>query len=220
MNKKNFWVLGFVLISCASTTGNETDFAAELQQAKAAAWNSLLKDVLDFSTLTALHYAAGWGSLPLARHILERDGQVNVREGGNRTPLFLAAGFNRPEMLEYLLQQGAELEAMNFAGSRPIHLAAGYNEDIEVLAKLIAAGADVNQANDWGSTPLHWAAGSMALPQTQLLLEHGAQLAARDKAGRTALTIAQEHSVPAESEAKKAEIAFLQAKSTRAQYEE
>ncbi len=219
--KINIWLCCLTLLlffSCASTKVTESatklqsvpDWEAELERAKQAARRSLLKDYLQFDTLSDLHYAAGWGSVALSRHILERDGNIDVRDSNGRTPLFLAAGFNRPEVLDFLLQQGAGLESENQMGSRPIHMAAGFNNNARVLSTLLAAGADVNKANNLGSTPLHWAAGSEALPQSRLLIDSGAQINVRDKQGRTALDVAQDPPRDVSATVQKAEIVFLQ----------
>ncbi len=186
------------------------DFTAELMQAKSAARSSLLKDSLSYSSMGDLLYAAGWGSVALARHILERDGDVNVRDDKQRTPLFLAAGFNNAAMLTFLLSQGAELEARNFTGSRPIHMASGYNKDLAVLGTLVIAGSDVNEANSMGSTPLHWAAGAIAPSQSRYLLERGARLSARDKSGRTPLMVARESRAVVSEEQRVQEVRLLQ----------
>ena len=147
--------------------------------------------------------------MALSRHILERDGNIDMRDSNGRTPLFLAAGFNRPEVLDFLLQQGAGLESENQIGSRPIHMAAGFNNNARALSTLLAAGADVNKANNLGSTPLHWAAGSEALPQSRLLIDSGAQINVRDKQGRTALDVAQDPPRDVSATVQKAEIVFL-----------
>jgi ankyrin repeat protein len=53
---------------------------------------------------------------------------------------------------------------------------------------LIKSGADVNMHNEndhWGTTPLHAAAHANQAAIAQLLIDHGADLAALDREGRT-----------------------------------
>jgi ankyrin repeat protein len=53
---------------------------------------------------------------------------------------------------------------------------------------LIKAGADVNAHNEndhWGTTPLHAAAHANQAVIAQMLIDHGADLTALDREGRT-----------------------------------
>ena len=74
------------------------------------------------------------------------------------------------------------------------HAIKGRSETVARL--LVERGADVNSPMDSdnmhsGTTPLMFAAGYKSLPIVKLLVEHDANVNARNKAGDTALSIAQ-----------------------------
>ena len=58
------------------------------------------------------------------------------------------------------------------------------------MALLLSAGADANAQNSnshWGTTPLHAAAHANQATIARLLIEHGAELNAKDQNGKTPL---------------------------------
>jgi uncharacterized protein len=92
-----------------------------------------------------------------------------------------------------LLEHGADASIPTFDNTTPLMAAAGvgwaegtiheYSEDqtLEVVKLLLAKGADVKAANDHGITALHGAGYKGANKVAQLLVDHGANLAALDK---------------------------------------
>jgi hypothetical protein len=88
---------------------------------------------------------------------------------------------------------GARQTALYFWAQRAEH-----PDDLKWVAALLEKGADPNLADDEGTTPLHLIAG-MGPPNdpwdrvdfARLLIAHGANVNARDKAGRTPLGIAK-----------------------------
>lgn len=59
--------------------------------------------------------------------------------------------------------------------------------DVESAKKCAAAGKDLNQRNDRGVTPLGMAVGYNKIPFVRWLLDNGADVMRKDKAGNTAL---------------------------------
>ncbi|MEM9423246.1 MAG: ankyrin repeat domain-containing protein [Spirochaetota bacterium] len=174
LNKKILLIISALLASCATTKGatktetqnktqnktnqvvseNDTSVGITLEQAKAAARKSLLKDELNFSSLKDLHYAAGWGTVPLARQILKRDGKVDVKDDKSRTPLYLAAGFNNDEqVLAKLIDKGADVNKTNILGSAPLHWAAG-SAALPQTQLLVAKDARWDVRDKMNRTPL------------------------------------------------------------------
>jgi ankyrin repeat protein len=119
------------------------------------------------------------------------------------TPLLRAAKALDAPAIEILLEKGANLSLPNTRGMTPVMAAAGlgsvdadtrglYTTDdvqqrsIESLELLLAAGADINAKDGFrGLTPLHEAARWGWNDVVRFLVEHGANLEAKDNRGLT-----------------------------------
>src|SRR5256885_4160985 len=136
---------------------------------------------------------------------------LQSRLPGNNTPLLLAAYAGRHELVELVLSLGAELDLVcavvlgrtdvvkAFLSERPalihkrsprgwplLHLAAKYG-DSEMVRFLLSAGADPNSThNENRFTPLFLTFQAPHV-KAELLLEHGANIHARDKHRATPL---------------------------------
>uniref|UniRef100_A0A3B3ZAA5 Poly [ADP-ribose] polymerase n=1 Tax=Periophthalmus magnuspinnatus TaxID=409849 RepID=A0A3B3ZAA5_9GOBI len=130
---------------------------------------------------------------------------VNAKDmaGRKSTPLHFAA-FGRKDVVEHLLQTGANVHARDDGGLIPLHNACSFGH-AEVVSLLLCQGADPNARDNWNytplheaaikgkidvcistsqkmlSTPLHLAAGYNRVRIVQLLLQHGADVHAKDK---------------------------------------
>jgi ankyrin repeat protein len=105
--------------------------------------------------------------------------------------------------MRVLMAHGADAALKQKNGTTALMFAAGLGRGTGVFAKdyatetellsavmiLVQSGLDVNAANDAGQTPLHIAAQASD-GIVKYLAEHGANLDAQDKQGRTALDIA------------------------------
>ena len=91
-----------------------------------------------------------------------------------------------------LLAAGADVNARsnNSLSVLPIHSAVAGGHD-EVVAVLVDAGAEVNATQAGGWTPLHGAAQTGSLVSVERLLAAGADPAARNDDGTTALDLAR-----------------------------
>ncbi len=120
---------------------------------------------------------------------------VNARGDYEGTPLMLASAFNsNPKVIQLLLDRGADVDAQNRGGDTSLvltvkHGSTRYNQyDIrDILQHLIAAGADVNKELKDGITPL-MIASKYAPKVIQFFIDNGADVNAKDRKGRTALT--------------------------------
>ena len=127
------------------------------------------------------------------------DGMLTI----GATPLLRAAKALDAPAIKLLLEKGANLTLTNARGITPVMAAAGVGstdadtrgiyitEDvqqrsIESLKLLLAAGADINaKENQRGLTPLHEAARWGWNDVVRFLVDHGADLQAKDNRGMT-----------------------------------
>jgi hypothetical protein len=114
------------------------------------------------------------------------------------TALWRATRSNDVAAVRLLLRHGANITLAARDGSTPIMIAAGQGwrdehslgterESIEILTQLLDAGAPVGATNAGGETALHGAAQRGADAVVRFLVERGARLDTKDKAGRTPL---------------------------------
>jgi len=140
--------------------------------------------------------AAALGRLPRLEALLAADPEVaTARSADGFTALHYPAFFgvgDAAAATRALLAAGADVNARsaNPFSVLPIHSATAGNHD-DVVAVLIDAGADVNATQRHGWTPLHGAAQNGSLASVERLLAAGADPAARNDDGTSAIDLAQ-----------------------------
>ncbi|HVO49000.1 MAG TPA: quinoprotein dehydrogenase-associated putative ABC transporter substrate-binding protein [Steroidobacteraceae bacterium] len=126
----------------------------------------------------------------LATYLANRKADVNLVDRTGWTPLMYAAWNDDAQMVEMLLKHGARLEPTNGDNLTALAIAA-QNAKIKSAQALVAGGADVNApVANGGYTPLMLTAIAGSNELASWLLEHGAQVNARNPGGVTALMIA------------------------------
>ncbi len=123
--------------------------------------------------------------------------QVNESVSGTSL-LHTAAVSSKPRVVTALLDQGAKIDALDADGKTPLLKAADFarpfaenSRDAHAALILIARGADVNHQDADGNTALMLAAEYGLTDVARALLAKGANIIIRNKAGDTALKIAE-----------------------------
>ncbi|XP_031619380.1 ankyrin repeat domain-containing protein 50-like [Contarinia nasturtii] len=133
-----------------------------------------------------LHTAARNGDVAKIKGLLESGMDVNIVDGGERTPLFVAAANGQIDAVKVLLENGADINKKNKYGRAPI-FDATLNDFYNVVEILIESGADINIKKDDGWTPLNMAAKKGYLQIVELLLRKGAVVNIQTFTGETPL---------------------------------
>ena len=89
-----------------------------------------------------------------------------------------------------ILRLGADINAKNNAGETPLMIVCDRVSEVQTIQLYLERGAHVSYTTAYGTTPLHKAASQGKHEFVGLLLEHGADVLARDINGRTALHVA------------------------------
>jgi ankyrin repeat protein len=144
---------------------------------------------------TALHRAAMSGDLDMITLLLEQGANVNAQQKDGRTPLESAVFFGHGAAVRYLLSKGAKANGGDVGLSRAV-----VQGNVEIVKALLDAGVEVkNRGNQVfpgrGFEPILVIAcfSYNADPQiVKMLLERGADPAAKSQRGRTPLELARE----------------------------
>ena len=151
---------------------------------------------------TALMWASAFGHLDCIRFLIEKGGaDVNAkssREGD--TALILATTANRLDVVQLLQDSGADVDDNNGKGLTALMVAAYYGIQ-DIAETILKRNATVNQRISGrtgrfislpggGKTALVLASGRANLGTLKVLIDHGAEVDAKDDGGNTALMAA------------------------------
>ncbi|CAH1258707.1 ANKRD28 [Branchiostoma lanceolatum] len=142
--------------------------------------------------LTPVHLAAMNGHHETVTALHTAGADVKARDDEGRIPLHLAANNGYHETVSALLTAGSNVNAKNNEQRTSMHLAAmnGHHETVTLLAA--APGADVNAKDNEKSVPLHEATVHGHPKCVEVLLQHGADVAAKNEKGLSAKDIAKD----------------------------
>jgi uncharacterized protein len=158
---------------------------------------------------TAIPGPGAEGAGEIIKNLLEHKANPNVRikaetevhqgmtslwlKEAGATPLLRAALCGDLTTVKLLMQYGADPNIPTFDNTTALMVASGVGwadgmlheysekETLELIELLLSSGADVKAANDHGITALHGAGYKGANRAVQLLVDRGADLAAKDK---------------------------------------
>lgn len=121
---------------------------------------------------------------------------IGLRFGRNSVALHNAARSGDADLVIKLIQSGMDVNQPNLEGQTPLMLAVQADKNaLAVTDLLLTQGAQVNETDRYGNTALIYAAQVGDLDVVKALVEHGANMAIKNKGGATALdfAISREH---------------------------
>ncbi len=136
---------------------------------------------------TPLGHAISVGKIEVVMLLVEAGADVNP-EG--YPPLCRAVYHNNTAIAEYLIDHGANVNAYPDEDWGPLQATAVVSNSIEMAKLLIARGADINSGADINGgiySALHTSIGGERRDLSELLIQHGADVNAKDKLGCTSL---------------------------------
>lgn len=138
---------------------------------------------------SALHYAADSATV---WRLLAARAPLEGRDAAGHTPLLAAALNARPSAVDALLVVGADIAAVDARGWSALHFCCGSTAPSRAPAAAVAVvrvlldrggGALLDARTNPGTTPLMFAARSGCCEAVELLIQHGADVAAADGQG-------------------------------------
>jgi ankyrin repeat protein len=158
-----------------------------------ALWITPARAVADERLLDAVSK----GDLRAVRERLASRADVNTAQPDGSTVLMLAVERNQVEIADLLIQARADVNARNEYGATALFVGST-GGNVTLIGRLLAAKADPNVPLLSGETPLMTAIDNGHLEAARVLLEHGADVNAKDtNGGQTALMWAAANKSPA-----------------------
>ncbi|XP_068059685.1 ankyrin repeat and death domain-containing protein 1A isoform X3 [Anomalospiza imberbis] len=140
---------------------------------------------------TALHWAAGAGSVDAVRLLLDHDVPVDDEDTFGMNALLLSAWFGHLRVLQILVNAGANINRVNRNGRNLLHCAAQRGH-IQVMEFIMEDLEDmcVDETDKMDRTAFHLAAEYGQLEVVEFLIGLGCSHSAKDKEENTALHLA------------------------------
>lgn len=154
----------------AARAGNWSSLSALLSVLTNA--NANINNIFDDEGRTALHLAAGAGSVACVEALLKEGVNVDVADRSGYRPIHIAAQQDQLAALKVLLSHRADVRVQNSNELTALQLAAQLGHTA-CMRELLGAGADV-EADGGGWTSLQLAAGRGSKSAIALLLHAGA----------------------------------------------
>ena len=138
----------------------------------------------------AIHFAAENGHVEALEFLISQGASIDVKDVNGMDPTHWAAINGHVEVIKFLMSKGASINNTDSYGREPIHCAAE-NGHVEVIKFLISQDDTVvDKKNCEGNTPLHLAVLEEKLEAIISLLEHKANVEAKNRMGLTPLDVA------------------------------
>jgi ankyrin repeat protein len=160
---------------------------------------TVIRDFLRSGLELDLPEAAAVGDVPRLQELLGDDAKLAAQRANGRSAdgwplLHLAAAFADEAAVRTMLDGGADVHQISETPMRnqALHAVLALSKDAGVVRLLIERGADVNAVQTAGYRPLHSAAVAGREDLVRMLLDAGADKAARCDRGKTAADYARE----------------------------
>ncbi|XP_061169143.1 ankyrin-3-like [Saccostrea echinata] len=149
--------------------------------------------------ITALFLACSAGFKEVVDILLESKAEVNPKDSDGPTAetlLMKAIEKNQAGIVKLLIEYGANINSEDNDGNTALHASAYYNSNAECMSVLLNNKADVNVCNQKGTTPMMMALQKLFITKEmiQTLVDHGADVNARDNDGEHVLHYAAMYS--------------------------
>jgi ankyrin repeat protein len=194
-----YWVEHAQFKNVSSWIRDAMEYFFDVDKPHFAAWHQVydidedcfLFSIDDVPRGEPLYYASLCGFYDLAKHlVVKHPERVNARGGRMVSPLGAALHRKHFQVAELLYEHGADVRVRCYDGWTLLH-PASLDGLADTVRWLLYCGANTNsQDSDVGWSPLHLAARVKHLEIVQMLLEHHANIHARNSRGEVALHLA------------------------------
>jgi ankyrin repeat protein len=125
---------------------------------------------------TALIKACEFGSLDIAKVLVDAGANINLKSKAGFTPLFYAVQKNHKPVVEYLISKGVNVDEKNGQEGSSALYQASYDGLLEIVTMLVDAGADVHLKPTHGYSILYAAFQNNHKPIMEYLISKGARV--------------------------------------------
>jgi ankyrin repeat protein len=113
-------------------------------------------NAVDEEKYTALHWACMRAQWEIAKYLIEKGADLNIKGGDGAPPITWAAHHDNVEIVRSMVERGAELNIKNLWGMTELHTAI-WRGNIHVVEYLLDAGSDPAIKTNEGWTAMHYA---------------------------------------------------------------
>lgn len=139
-----------------------------------------------------LHIAVKYDQLDIAKILLDKKADTQIKNDRGRTPLHIAVDRGNKDMIVLLLNYGADTTLLDKLSLTPFHIACS-RKNVECVQLFLSIGVNVNAETEIGETSLHLACAVGNVQIVQLLLKSNILNDAKSVDGSTPLHIAVEN---------------------------